>query len=96
MKVVDTEAAAGGGSLPGLTRIRCLSASALKVADTDAVQVRLREQGVVARVDDGMLVCDLRTIDPDDDARVMEALACHARSATAGHVDHGKRHSCSL
>ena len=72
VKVVDTEAAAGGGSLPGLT-IPSVGV-ALEVADTDAVQVRLREQGVVARVDDGMLVCDLRTIDPDDDARVMEAL----------------------
>ncbi|MEX1006853.1 MAG: L-seryl-tRNA(Sec) selenium transferase [Acidimicrobiia bacterium] len=72
VKVIDTEAAAGGGSLPGLT-IPSVGV-ALEASDADALHARLREQGVVARVDEGMLVCDLRTIDPDDDARVVEAL----------------------
>jgi L-seryl-tRNA(Ser) seleniumtransferase len=72
VKVIDTEAAAGGGSLPGLT-IPSVGI-ALEAPRADALHARLREQGVVARVDEGMLVCDLRTIDPDDDTRVVAAL----------------------
>jgi L-seryl-tRNA(Ser) seleniumtransferase len=72
VKVIDTEAAAGGGSLPGLT-IPSVGV-AVESSDADELHGRLRAQGVVARVDRGMLVCDLRTIDPEDDARVVEAL----------------------
>jgi L-seryl-tRNA(Ser) seleniumtransferase len=71
-KVVDTEAAAGGGSLPGLT-IPSVGV-ALETPDADALHARLRDHGVVARVEEGKVVCDLRTLDPDDDARVVEAL----------------------
>jgi L-seryl-tRNA(Ser) seleniumtransferase len=72
VKVIDTEAAAGGGSLPGLTVPSV--GIALDVPHADVVHSRLREQDVVARVDEGMVVCDLRTIDPDDDDRVVAAL----------------------
>jgi L-seryl-tRNA(Ser) seleniumtransferase len=72
-KVVDTEAVAGGGSLPGLTIPS--AGIALEVADPDAALAALRERGVVARVEDGALVCDLRTIEPADDGRLAEALA---------------------
>ncbi len=77
LKVVDTEAVAGGGSLPGLT-IPSVGV-AVEVDDADALHAALRDQGVVARVDDGLLVCDLRSVDPDDDGRLAEAL----RSACA-------------
>ena len=77
LKVVDTEAVAGGGSLPGLT-IPSVGV-AVEVDDADALHAALRDQGVVARVDDGLLVCDLRSVDPDDDGRLAEAL----RSASA-------------
>ena len=70
--VVDTEAVAGGGSLPGLT-IPSIGV-AVTTADPDALRARLREHDVVARVDEGVLVCDLRTVDPDDDALLLEAL----------------------
>lgn len=73
VKVVDTEAVAGGGSLPGLT-IPSVGISA-EPADTDATAGRLREHGVVARVADGAVVCDLRTVDPRDDATLRDALA---------------------
>jgi L-seryl-tRNA(Ser) seleniumtransferase len=71
-KVVDTEAVAGGGSLPGLV-IPSVGV-ATEVADADACCARLRARHVVARVADGMVVCDVRTVDPSDDATLVAAL----------------------
>jgi L-seryl-tRNA(Ser) seleniumtransferase len=72
-KVVDTEAVAGGGSLPGLT---IPSVGVAVEAPTPArARARLREHDVVARIEDGAVVCDLRTVDPTDDERVARALA---------------------
>ncbi len=71
-KVVDTEAVAGGGSLPGLT-IPSVGV-ALDVADPEAALAALRAHGVVARIESDALTCDLRTVDPADDARLAEAL----------------------
>lgn len=72
-KVVDTEAVAGGGSLPGLA-IPSVGV-ALDVADPDAALAALRADGVVARVEDGAVVCDLRTVDPADDDRLAVVLS---------------------
>jgi L-seryl-tRNA(Ser) seleniumtransferase len=78
-KVVDTEAVAGGGSLPGLT-IPSVGV-AVEVAHPDDVLAALRQRGVVARVDDQQVTCDIRTVAPRDDPRVAEALvaACGDR-----------------
>ena len=73
VKVIETEAVAGGGSLPGLT-IPSIGIAA-EPADVDAAADRLRAHGVVARVADGALVCDLRTVDPRDDFALRDALA---------------------
>ena len=72
-KVIETEAVAGGGSLPGLS-IPSVGIAA-EPADVDAAADRLRAHGVVARVADGALVCDLRTVDPRDDLALRDALA---------------------
>jgi L-seryl-tRNA(Ser) seleniumtransferase len=72
-KVVDTEAVAGGGSLPGLTIPSC--GLSLEVADAAAALARLRDAGIVARVDAGAVICDLRTVDPSHDPRLAAALA---------------------
>ena len=72
-KVVDTEAVAGGGSLPGLTIPSC--GVSVEVPDADAALSALRSAGVIARVDAGAIVCDLRTVDPSDDTRLATALA---------------------
>ncbi|MDQ1498672.1 MAG: L-seryl-tRNA(Ser) seleniumtransferase [Actinomycetota bacterium] len=72
-KVVDTEAVAGGGSLPGLTIPS--TGVAVEVADADAALASLRARGIVARVESGGVVCDLRTVDPGDDARLAAALS---------------------
>ena len=71
-KVVDTEAVAGGGSLPGLG-IPSVGVT-LDAGDADDTAARLREHGVVARVADGVVVCDLRTVEPGDDATLVTAL----------------------
>jgi L-seryl-tRNA(Ser) seleniumtransferase len=71
-KVVDTEAVAGGGSLPGLSIPS--AGVALDVPDPDAALAVLRTEGVVARVEEGAVVCDLRTVDPSDDDRLAAAL----------------------
>ena len=72
-KVVDTEAVAGGGSLPGLT-IPSVGVG-VEVPSAARGLARLREHDVVARIEDGAVVCDLRTVDPADDERVARALA---------------------
>jgi L-seryl-tRNA(Ser) seleniumtransferase len=71
--VVDTEAVAGGGSLPGLTIPS--AGVAVPVGDADEALAAMRTWGVVARIDAGSVVCDLRTVDPADDERVSDALA---------------------
>jgi L-seryl-tRNA(Ser) seleniumtransferase len=70
--VVDTDAVAGGGSLPGLT-IPSVGV-AVRVPDPDAALARLRDRDVVARIEQGAVICDLRTVDPDDDGRLAAAL----------------------
>jgi L-seryl-tRNA(Ser) seleniumtransferase len=72
-KVVDTDAVAGGGSLPGLT-IPSVGVAVEVPAPARALGV-LRGHDVVARIEDDAVVCDLRTVDPADDERVARALA---------------------
>ncbi|HYH48794.1 MAG TPA: L-seryl-tRNA(Sec) selenium transferase [Acidimicrobiia bacterium] len=76
-KVVETEAVAGGGSLPGLTIPSC--GVSVEAADADGALARLRDLAVIARVDAGAVICDLRTVDPADDARLGAALATIGR-----------------
>jgi hypothetical protein len=42
--------------------------------DASAGLAVLRELSVVARVQDGAIVCDLRTVDPRDDPHLAKAL----------------------
>jgi L-seryl-tRNA(Ser) seleniumtransferase len=70
--VVDTEAAAGGGSVPG--RIIASAGVAIAVTDVDAALRSLRTARVVALGRDGAVVCDLRAVDPLDDERLGFAL----------------------
>jgi L-seryl-tRNA(Ser) seleniumtransferase len=78
-KVVDTEAVAGGGSLPGLTIPSAGIAVEAPGPTGERILAHLRQHAVVARLDDDAVVCDLRTIDPLDDTALAEAL----RSACA-------------
>jgi L-seryl-tRNA(Ser) seleniumtransferase len=69
--VVVTESVTGGGTLPGVTIPSVGLARDGDVADA----LRAGTPPVVARVVDGRTVCDLRTVDPSDDATVAAALA---------------------
>ena len=74
VSVVEMESAVGGGSLPG----EYLPSFGFGVSGsgTPALAARLRagKPAVVGRVQDGMVLLDLRTIDPADDAVLTEAL----------------------
>jgi L-seryl-tRNA(Ser) seleniumtransferase len=71
-RVIDTRAVAGGGSVPGL---EIASAGvALGAAHPAALAARLRDRRVVARIEGDQVVCDLRTVDPDDDVHLAAAL----------------------
>jgi L-seryl-tRNA(Ser) seleniumtransferase len=72
VKVVDTEAVAGGGTLPGLAIPSC--GVAVEPPSVNAFTAGLRAARIVARVEDDRVVCDLRTVDPVDDARLAQAL----------------------
>jgi L-seryl-tRNA(Ser) seleniumtransferase len=80
-KVVDTDAVAGGGSLPGLT-IPSVGV-AVETASLGTALTRLRAHDVVARVVDDAVVCDLRTVDAADD-RVLAAALTTAFDAVSG------------
>jgi len=72
-KVVETEAVAGGGALPGLT-IPSVGVAVVPEG-AKAAMASLRASGVIARTEGGAVVCDLRSVDPDDDGIVAAALA---------------------
>jgi L-seryl-tRNA(Ser) seleniumtransferase len=69
-KVVDTVAVAGGGSVPG----QDVPSVGVALDGDHAAALRAGDPPVVARVHEGMTVCDLRTVDPADDPVLAAAL----------------------
>ena len=68
--IVDVTSTPGGGTLPG---VEIDSIGIARVGDhRDAL--RNRSRPVIARVDDDTTYIDLRTVHPDDDSNVIEAL----------------------
>ncbi len=74
--VVESEAYVGGGALPQ-TRIPSI-AVAVAAADPERLSAALRRgrPAVVARIEAGRVLLDLRTIVPGEDADVVRAFAC--------------------
>jgi L-seryl-tRNA(Ser) seleniumtransferase len=72
--VVAVESAPGGGSLPG----HALPSWAVRLAepkpDAFAAQLRTERPTIFARVDDGAVLFDLRTVAPEDDERLTRAV----------------------
>ena len=86
--VVESRSAVGGGSLPGETLptwALALDASALP-GGADGVMRRLREgrPPVVARVEDGCVLFDPRTVAPGEDAELLGALWGLSESGLSG------------
>ncbi len=61
----------GGGTLPGVE----IPSAGVAVDGDHSAALRARTPPVVARVVDGVTVCDLRTVDPPDDAGLARALS---------------------
>jgi L-seryl-tRNA(Ser) seleniumtransferase len=76
VEVVTSEAAVGGGGAPGVV----LESVALSVEPDLAAALRVGDVPVVGRVHAGRLLLDLRTVDPDQDAALVEALRCAVKS----------------
>ncbi|MGI9032933.1 MAG: L-seryl-tRNA(Sec) selenium transferase [Acidimicrobiales bacterium] len=68
--VVDTMAVAGGGSVPGHE----VPSAGVALPGDLAASLRAGEPPVVARVNEGSTVCDLRSVDPADDGLLADAL----------------------
>jgi len=73
-EVVETIAVPGGGSVPGQE----IPSIGVAVNGDRSATLRLNDPPVVARVDAGRTICDLRTVDPADDEILKSALAAAA------------------
>jgi L-seryl-tRNA(Ser) seleniumtransferase len=72
--VVDTRSAAGGGSLPGQTQPSKAVALDSDAPDRVAASLRAAHPPVVGRIDEGRLLLDLRTVLPEQDYMLREAV----------------------
>jgi L-seryl-tRNA(Ser) seleniumtransferase len=76
VETVDGESLLGGGAAPSSvlpTRLLALTCEALS-ADELAARLRGSEPSVIARVEDGRVLLDLRTVFPEQDAALVTAL----------------------
>ena len=73
--VVETDSVPGAGSAPGVT----IPSHGVVLDGDHLAALRAHAMPVVARVREGRTVLDLRSVDPGDDASVIEALAGLAR-----------------
>jgi L-seryl-tRNA(Ser) seleniumtransferase len=75
--LVETESTIGGGSLPGQTQGSIAIAFGDKCGPVELLARRLRTgaPGVFGRIDDGRLLLDLRTVLPEQDGMLFDAVA---------------------
>jgi L-seryl-tRNA(Ser) seleniumtransferase len=70
---VDTDAVPGAGTAPGVT----IPSAGVAIDGDHTAALRACDPAVMARVTDGRTICDLRAVDPSDDAALAKALlAC--------------------
>ena len=70
-EVVDCASVMGGGTLPDVE----IPSAGVALDGDHLARLRGRTPPIVARVEDGRTILDLRTVDPDDDAHLAAALA---------------------
>jgi L-seryl-tRNA(Ser) seleniumtransferase len=68
--VVDTEALPGAGSAPGIT----MPSIGVTVDGDHLAELRSRDLPIIARTRDHRTILDLRSVDPDDDGEITDAL----------------------
>jgi L-seryl-tRNA(Ser) seleniumtransferase len=73
--VVDTEALPGAGSRPGAS----IPSAGVALDGDHLARLRSHEPPVIARVQNGATLCDLRTVEPVDDAALRDALEALGR-----------------
>ena len=69
-QVVDCESLPGAGSAPGIT----INSVGVSIDGDHLVALRNCQPPIIARVKDRSTILDLRTVDPSDDAVLIEAL----------------------
>jgi len=76
LEIVDGESVIGGGAAPSAVLPTCLLAVTRKGLSADEISARLRagDPPVIARVEEGRVLLDLRTIFPEQDEIVVAAL----------------------
>jgi L-seryl-tRNA(Ser) seleniumtransferase len=75
-EIIDSESLLGGGSAPSSvlpTRVIAITCEGLS-ADELASRLRSSDPAIVARVDEGRVLLDLRTVFPEQDAILAEAI----------------------
>lgn len=76
LEIIDGESVIGGGAAPSSvlpTRLVAVTSSELS-ADELAARIRASEPPIIARVEEGRVLLDLRTVFPAQDASLVEAL----------------------
>ena len=76
VEIIDGESVIGGGAAPSAvlpTRLLAVSREGLS-ADEISARLRASEPPVIARVEEGRVLLDLRTVFPEQDEKVMAAL----------------------
>ena len=73
VSVLDSDASVGGGAFP---TVRIPSVALAIEGDADAIERRLRagDPPVIARIADGHVILDVRTVFPSDDATLIRAI----------------------
>jgi len=74
LEVLEARSQVGGGAAAGATLPSIAVAISTPFPDELALRLRAGDPPIVARVAEGALLLDLRTIAPDEDVRVMRAL----------------------
>ena len=83
-KVVQARSMVGGGSLPGEgVTTWCAAIRPALGAEALAASLRTGDPAVVARIDDGAVLLDPRTVAPADDRLVAGAIAVALRRASS-------------
>jgi L-seryl-tRNA(Ser) seleniumtransferase len=79
-RVATTSSVPGGGTLPGVE----IPSVGITVAGDRTAALRARPRPVIARVEAGATWLDLRTVHPDDDATVVDALTALGAAGVGG------------
>jgi L-seryl-tRNA(Ser) seleniumtransferase len=77
VEIVDGESILGGGAAPSSvlpTRLLALTSDGLSVDELTA-HLRCSDPAIIARVDEGRVLLDLRTVFPEQDSEIASALA---------------------